>query len=175
MKGSRGGAGPQSHIRNIFKAIRQTQGKTLKHSQPGRRYLTKTLRFNRNLSANNTHKNIGAFNVSQLPNYRKLKRENKEYLSNLVQSRKSNFQRYSPGKNFPSRKQYLYEKFAQATEGRNNIGSMMRAIRMMNLSGEDRARLEQRVLNLYGNINAKPPKNYTQFIEDTGVPSIENW
>lgn len=171
----KGGAGLQSHVRNVYKAIRQTQGKTLKRSQPGRRYLTKTLRFNRNLPANNQPKNLGLFNVSQVPNYRKLKRENKEYLSNLVQSRKGSHTRYSPGKNFPTRKQYLYQKFAEATQGRNNIGSMMRAIRIMDLSEEDRARLQQRVLNLYGNMNRPPPRNYTQYNEVTDVPSIDNW
>lgn len=171
-----GGAGPQSHVRNIFKAIRKSQGKTLKRSEPGRRYLVPKFRFGPNVAANNTQKQVNVLNLSRDPSFRKMKRENKNYTRNLIQSRKSgNFTRYSPGKNFPPHKQYLYKKFAEITQGRNNVGSMMRAIRVSNLSYEDQARLEQRVLNLYGNLNAKANNNYANFTNESRTPLIPNW
>lgn len=169
------GGGPPSHVRNIFKAIRRSQGKTLKRSEPGARYLLPKFRFGSNVKENNTRKQVNPLNLSLDPNFHKLKRENKNYTRNLIQSRRPNsYTRYAPGRNFPPHKQYLYEKFAKATQGRNNVGSMMRAIRTMNLSEENRGRLEQRVLNLYGNINTKPSKNYNNDDNETRR-LITNW
>lgn len=156
------------HVRNIFKAIRKSQGKTLKRSNQASRFLTPKFRFDPNLPKNNTRKNLGEMNISKVPGFKKMSAENKNYIRNLVRSRVPNYRQYPAGTSFPAKKQYLHQKFAELTQGRNNLGSMMRAIRISNLSNEDRMRLEQRAINLYGNT-----KNNSNSNSNSNL--INNW